>query len=150
MANLSDMASLDALLSESIAIRNEGEATKAMRKKLAAGGMQPTERAEIEAKVREWEARKEWLPVANVAVFEHMTCECGFYSETFSHIMHKQTHREKRDLSGNSLVRYVQATVMLNAPKLVAKQYHEVSICAECAGGKGFDLENAVAIEWEA
>lgn len=141
-----DFSELEALLSESIAIRNEVAQAKALRSKLARGGMAPSEKEETEAKLREWEARKEWTTIANVAVFERMTCDCGFYSETFSHILHKQTHRQKA-----GLVRWVQAkTIHADLPKLVAKQCHEVSICAECASDKGWDLENAVEIEWEA
>lgn len=146
MTTMNELSSLDDLLSESLAIRDEAQATKAMREKLKRGGMPAAERAEIEAKVREWEARKEWLPVATVAVFEHMSCDCGYFSETFSHVMHKQTHRQK-----SNLTRYVQATTVLpDLPQLVAKQHHEVSICAECATEKGWNLEQAIDIEWEA
>lgn len=137
---------LDDLLASAVAQRDEIQATKSMREKLKRGKMTSDERHEIEAKVREWESRNVWNTVANVAVFEHISCECGFYSEVFSHLMHRQVHKH----TANTTRLIVADTMAEGVPQIVAKQNSDVGMCSECAAGKGWDLESGEVMEWTA
>lgn len=137
---------LDDLLNESMQMRDAEYANKANREKLKRSNLSREDRAEIEAKVREWESRNLWTPVANVAVFEQVICDCGFCVEPFSHMMQQQQH--KNDPNLRRLVR--TDAITLSLPKLVAKQISEVPICDQCAPQKGWDLEADVpeGLEW--
>jgi hypothetical protein len=141
-----DIGDLDDLLAESISLRDEEVATKANRERLKRQNLSSDERKEIEAKVREWEARNLWTPVATVAVFDRVTCTCGCYTEAFSHLMHKQTHK-----SDPTLTRMVITdTTLEGKPRMVALQHFDVELCGECGLEKGWDLDNAVEVEWHA
>lgn len=137
---------LDDLLAESISIREEAKAVGDNREKLKRQNLKPDERAEIEAKVREWEARNLWTPVAVVAVFERVMCSCGYFTDAFSHMMHKQVHKHQKQTT--RLIR--DDEVPGNLPRIVARQVAEVEICAECADTKGWNLNEAEEIEWQA
>lgn len=135
---------LDSLLSESIALRDEAAATKGLREKLKRGGLAAAERAEIEASIRDWEARREWDTIANVAVWEKHECQCGGVNMYFSHVMHKQQHKEQ------SVIRYVATDkVLLDLPNLVAVQGMTTPMCPGCADREGFDLTKE-SLQWEA
>jgi len=139
-------ADLDDLLASAVAQRDEVQANKNNRERLKRQSISAAERAEIEAKVREWESRNVWTTLANVAVFEHVSCDCGYYVEVFSHLMHEQKHK-----TTVGLTRLIVADTMADAPQKVAKQYSNVSVCCECAGTKGWDTENVEEeMTWEA
>jgi hypothetical protein len=141
-----DLGELDDLLKESISLRDEEVATKLNRERLKRQNLSSDERREIESKVREWEARNLWNPVATVAVFDRTYCACGCYVQTFSHLMHKQMHKTDPTLS-----RMVMTdTTLEGKPRMVAFQDFEVELCDECAAEKGWDLENAVEVAWDA
>jgi hypothetical protein len=141
-----DLMDLDDLLTESLAIRDEAQATAGMREKLKRSNLSGDERREIEAKVREWEARNLWNPVATVIVFERVICSCGCYYETFSHMMNKQAHKHNRDTT--RLI--IADTINDKLPKMKAFQVQDVDICTECSTEKGWDLESMEEIEWQA
>lgn len=137
---------LDDLLASAVAQRDEAKAGVVMREKLKKGGISAAERLETEARIREWEMRHVWNTTANVAVFEHVSCACGFYAEVFSHLMHRQTHKHLANTT-----RLIVADVWAaGVPQIVAKQHSEVDICSECAAGKGWDMEGAEVMEWTA
>lgn len=141
-------ADLDDLLASAVAQRDEVTANKANRERLKRQNISAVERAEIEAKVRAWESRNVWTPTANVAVFEHASCECGYYVEMFSHLMQQQKHKVTVGLT--RLI--VADTLAEGVPRKVARQYTTVSICPECATGNGWDMEaeQEEGLSWDA
>jgi len=141
-----DFSDLDELLSESLAIRDEANLNKVLREKLKKGRMSSEEKQETEAKIRKWESRHVWDTVANVAVFEHVSCKCGYYNEVFSHVMHKQVH--KHEAKTTRLI--VADTIVPDVPKIAARQTSDVDICSECAATEGWDMESTEVIEWRA
>lgn len=144
-AQTSPLLDLDSLLAESIASRDAAAQVKADRERLKKGRMSREEADDTLARIRQWEARNEWKPLATAAVFEHTTCECGYYSEVFSHLMHRQKHKHSAGLT-----RLVMAdTILEGLPKETIIQHFSVTICAECAKEKGWDTEHP-AEEWEA
>lgn len=137
-------ADLEALLGESLAAKRADDEGAALRKRLKLSTLSKAEREATEALVRAWEARKEWRTVANVAVFERVYCDCGCYTEAFSHFMHRQKGRVN-----TSLERFIVADTLEAAmPKEVAFQNCQVPICGECAPKEGYDMEHPVK-EWE-
>lgn len=137
-------ADLEALLGESLAAKRADDEGAALRKRLKLSNLSKAEREATEALVRSWEARKEWRTVANVAVFERVYCDCGCYTEAFSHFMHRQRGRQNA-----ALERFIVADTLDSAmPKETAFQNCQVPICGECAAGEGYDMEHPVK-EWE-
>lgn len=139
------LESLEALLGESIALKRQDVEAKALQERLKRQNLSKAEREATEALVRAWQARVEWRTVANVAVFEHVSCACGYYTEAFSHFMHRQRHRQA---SGRERL-IVADTLDPGMPKETAVQYASVPICGTCAGDKGYNLEKPTH-EWEA
>jgi len=137
---------LDDLLAESLSIQSEAGAYAANRERLKRANLKSEEREAIESKVREWESRNVWTTTAIVAVFERVTCSCGYYTDAFSHMMHRQTHKHQR--ASIRLIR--DDNVPAGLPKMVGRQHAEVEICAECASEKGWDMDNLEEIEWQA
>lgn len=140
------LTDLDDLLSESIAIRDEATANTTNREKLKRANLGREEREAIEAKVREWESRNVWTPVATVAIFERVNCSCGFYVDAFSHMMQEQKH--KTTASSKRFIRTDE--VLTGLPKKLVYQHAEVEICAECASTKGWEINELEIIEWQA
>lgn len=140
------LTDLDDLLSESIAIRDEATANSSNREKLKRANLGREEREAIEAKVREWESRNVWTPVATVAVFERVTCSCEFYVDAFSHMMQEQRHKTQA-----ATTRFIRTDeVVTGLPKKLVYQHAEVEICAECASSKGWEINELEIIEWQA
>jgi hypothetical protein len=127
---------LDALLQESVALREEEQATRKLREDLKKGRMSKAEKEETERKIREWEARRVWNTLANVLVWDRIVCDCGHEVLVFSHLMHMQEHRE---IAANRTV--IAEETVPGLPNLIAKQTIEVPVCECCAAGKGFDLK---------
>lgn len=134
---------LQDLLDESLALKQEEAAIKFLREKQKRGGGTAQERAEDEARIREWEARREWDTKANVAVFEVRECSCGTVETIYSHLMHWQQHKEKR------ISRSVRAHQQIAAlPNMIAKQQVKVDCCSKCAELKGWDLKGEATFMW--
>ena len=74
---MNDFDDLEALLGEAKAAEREAREAKEARERAKRGGLTPSQRAEDEARLRDWEARHEWRDVANVALFERHRCACG-------------------------------------------------------------------------
>lgn len=136
---------LDQLLQESVALRDEASAISQARDRLKRQSLSLDERRETEALIRSWEARRVWLTVADVTVWEVATCDCGSVHRTFSHTMHKQTHRDSP-----TTIRLVKAdTWSEGLPTLVAHQEVSVPLCAECAHEWDIDATKP-DLTWEA
>lgn len=126
---------LEALLQESLQPVREKQALRANREKLARGGLSANERKEIEAKVREWEARLEWDNEANVALFHRQTCsKCELTWTTFSTLLLRQSHKTKADTQ-----RWIASSVELAAlPNEVAFRDQTVGMCWNCCDSRGY------------
>lgn len=134
---------LDELMAESLKLTEEEKAVKFLREKQKRGGLTKAEREDDEARIREWEAKREWDTKANIGVFNKAVCTCGNVSITWSHLMHMQVHKEKR------VIRHVRAKVEVAAlPNQIAYQVVTVDCCIDCARDKGWDLNQAPASVW--
>jgi len=133
----SDLDELDALLADSMKMRDEDEQMKKDRLLLKRrGGVSADERAETEARIRAWEAKRVWKAMANVTVFERQTCKCGECTISFSHSMQAQVHR---DQPGTTRVIKTDEFIT-DLPNQVGFADFDVPLCAKCAWSKGVDL----------
>lgn len=144
--------SLDALLAESMEAVGKDKKAKQARDRLKRKDLGAEEREDLEALVREWEARKEWKTLAHVAVFHHQQCTCGAVHKHFSHMMYHQQHRTDKHAQ-----RWIRATAFADTttqqeleglPNKVAFQHTVVPVCEDCAAEAGFDLSHA-DVSWE-
>lgn len=135
---------LEALLDESMALKAEEQHVKFLRERAKRGGLTAAQAKEDEARIREWEAKREWEIKANIGVFEERTCTCGQVETVWVGLMHFRQHREKKISS------QVRATEQIaSLPNMIAKQTVKVECCTKCASGKGWDLEGQVNFVWE-
>lgn len=148
-----DLCDLDELLRESVKAQADDRAIAKQRGMLARKNLSSEDREELEAKVREWEARRLWETLAHVAVFHRQQCACGSIHLHFSHMMLHQKHR-----TDGFAQRWVRETVfadtqtrkeVANLPNKVAYQNTMVPICADCADKAGFDLNAQDCLNWE-
>lgn len=125
----SDLDDLDALLDESVALRDEAASMKSARDRLKRGNLPREDRLETEALIRSWEARRVWETLSEVAVWEKTECACGAVHLNFSHLMHQQRHRHQPGTT-----RLIKADEWDEAlPTIVAHQELTVPICVACA-----------------
>lgn len=143
---MNDFDDLEALLGEAKAAERQAHEVKEARERVKRGGLTPAQRAEDEARLREWEARNEWRDVANVALFERHRCACGRQQTIFRQLMRKQAHRHLRDSA-----RYVQADAQLAAlPQEILVQKWNTPMCTECSPCMGFDFKTMNVKEYVA
>ena len=143
---MTDFDDLEALLGEAKAAERDAREAKDARERVKRGGLTPAQRAEDEARLREWEARHEWRAVANVAQFERHRCACGRQQTIFRQLMQKQQHRHLRDS-----VRYVQVDAQIAAlPNEILVQKWNTPMCTECAPRVGFDFKTLPVKEYVA
>lgn len=131
-----DFDDLEALLTEAKDAERTAREAKDARERVKRGGLTASQRAEDEARLRDWEAKHEWRDEANVALFERYRCACGRQQTIFRQLMRKQVHRHLRDS-----VRYVKMdaqSIHLESEILVQKW--ETPMCTECAPRNGFSF----------
>lgn len=134
----SDTISLDNLLAESLLEREAADHVKAGRAVIARGGLPAAEAAAIAAQVRSWEARREWRPLAAVAMFSRQRCRCcGTYSTQFMGWFQRQTHRDSGIDRWISHIRPVDDSL----PWEAKYQDSWAEICEACAEHIGFEVE---------
>ena len=131
---------LEELLGEAMKDKKLAEEVKAARAK-AKGGFGLS--ADDLARIKRWELAKEWLPVANVALFRRYECDCGYHSTLFEGLMLEQRHRA--DTHANRWT--TQETSQAALPNKTAIRKSYVPLCQRCAAGKGYSL--VTDIEWE-
>lgn len=136
---LSDMGDLDALLAESMQEKQSRERIVKQKKLLASPppSMPKAELKAIEAKVQEWETKREWTPEAAVAMFESQRCNfCNSLSTLFKGMVQRQSHRQSR------IDRWVRVEPGLNnnLPKESKILEESVGMCSHCAVVHGFSL----------
>ena len=144
---------LDQLLSESIAIQDDKDNGALYRKQIAKGGLTKEELAHIEFKLQEWESRREWETVANVALFRYTTCECGAWHKHFVGLYYRQNHRTmktaKRLVAAKQNLNDVVVTAQLaSVPNEVIHETRHAAMCEACAGAKGFNLFQSKEADW--
>jgi hypothetical protein len=130
---------LDSLLADAMSEHNEAKSVVEARKRAKGGfglGKDDLER------IRKWELAKEWLPVANVALFRRYTCQCGFHATVYEGLMLEQRHRHSTHAN-----RWTdQKTSVASLPNKSAIRKSAVPMCRRCATGKGYSL--ATDLEW--
>lgn len=143
-SSASGLEDLDALLGESMALKEEEAHVKWLRERTKKGGLTAEQAREDEARIRAWEAKREWKVTANVGVFELHECSCGNTTSVWAGLMHAREHRTMK------VTGYVRATEQIaSLPNLVAAQIVKVDCCPACAGMKGWNLDKEVDIVWE-
>lgn len=124
---------LEALLGEAMADAKTAQGVKEARAKAKAGyGLS----AEDQERVRKWELAKEWLPVANCAIFKRYVCSCGFHSTVFEGLMLEQRHRHSKFANRWTKQDAAQAAL----PNSTAIRTKTIPMCQRCADSKGFSL----------
>ena len=131
---------LDALLGEAMAERSLSQSVIDARKR-AKGGYALSQ--DDQARIRAWELAREWLPVANVALFHRYQCACGKHSTVYEGLMLEQKHRNNKTANRWT----TQDASVANLPNRTAIRKSPVPVCPACAEPKGWKLSNA--IEWE-
>lgn len=122
---------LDALLAESILEKQQGAEVKKIRRKLADDkiAMPSQERKAIEAKVAEWDVKREWLPEAAVAMFTTQLCNwCGSRHSLFTGLLQRQRSR----LSSVDRWVKVDANLLSGLPKETKHMTEHSDMCMSC------------------
>lgn len=129
---------LEDLLSTAKAEQAEVAAVKSARKRKLDGRLSGEESAEIEATIKRWEMAKEWLPVANVAMFEAQVCQCcGASSLHFRGFFQRQQGRQTKADRWVAVDSDKQAP---NLPKERKIMETPALTCASCASLSGYPL----------
>lgn len=130
--------SLDDLLAESMADKRKSDAVKASRFALSKGGMPAADRDAIQAHVRSWEAKREWLPQAAVVMFARQRCNsCGHFHTHFLGYFERQTHRTTK------AERWIPGLKPQDDKLLRESKYQDTQaeMCEDCAEVAGFEVE---------
>ena len=131
---------LEALLGEAMADRKATEAVKQLRAKAKGGFGLSTE---DQGRIRAWELAKEWLPVANTALFKRYACVCGFHTTVFEGLMLEQRHRH----SSHANRWTAQEAALASLPNKTAIRTARIPMCQRCAASKGYSL--VTDLEWQ-
>ena len=127
---LSDFSDLDALLQESVADRFAAQSIKDQRKLLAEGKIPGAERLGVEALIRSWDIRKEWLPVASTQLFSQQTCTaCGGVHHHFIGLYQKQVSKVSK------VFRWIKSDSVANKelPEEAKLEESFAPVCADCS-----------------
>lgn len=143
---------LDDLLQESLEYASDKDAGETLRRQLKKGGISRQEAQELEFKIQEWELRREWKLLANVAVFHESTCAtCGGVHQHFVGMYYEQEHRTsaiKRLVLARTAPTSDMSPVKEEVGKRILLQPKVTEICSECATEAGFDWADAQTGEW--
>jgi hypothetical protein len=130
-----DFLSLDDLLAEATADLASAERAKAAKKLLAtqSGTMSKSRKASLQSEVAQYETKRNWTPVANVAMFDVQVCNyCSARHRHFMGILQEQTHNTSK------VTRWVQVTKAENLPQTVKENLFPVEMCGSCCSTKGW------------
>lgn len=135
-AKLDELDELDSLLEEAKADAKLAQQVKEARAKAKSGyGNTPDDLERI----RKWELAREWLPVANTALFNRYECQCGHHTTVFQQLMLEQAHRQQR-----ATVRWTAATSYSpGLPRRAKVTAYLVPMCQRCCRDHGFQLTSA-------
>lgn len=111
---------------------SEGMKVKALRKAIAEGKASAEELKENLEIVRRWEIKREWVAVANVALFSTQHCSCGAEHSHFQGFFQEQKHRH------TACTRWIPAPLDQLLPKTVKHDTVAVGVCTQCASAHGW------------
>ena len=138
MSILTDEFTLDDLLKEAVAAKEDEKRLKEARKiKKTNRNISGDLLAELDGDIKRIEAAREWLAVADVAMFTIQECSyCGNVNCHFTGRFTKSKHRHQR-----GLFRWIAATPEENRglPKEIKNHETVVPMCHFCADEQGFD-----------
>ena len=138
-------ADLDDLLESAVKAQAEKSAGERYRRALKAPGISPTEAAEIQAKLREWEDRREWNSVAETALILRVFCKtCRTTKEQFGGFFKHQHHRTSRGLERWLSIPKPQGGLPKERAYRVVTEAH----CPACLPLRRFG-ESTPAVIWE-
>lgn len=137
---------LDDLLGTAKAEAKDKAEVKATRNRLAKGGLSDRERGEDLARLREWESRNLYKPVANVACFTESCCaKCGDYTYLFTGLMERQAHRHI-----DTTQRWLKTdTAKTDLDNEVMVKRTTTPFCVQCMTEVGFTFNNAYTEDGE-
>lgn len=140
---------LDTLLQESMRERKQALQHKEDRNALRNGLLSSTERAESEARIREWENKNEWTSKAQVILYNVWRCQCGSKSMAVFHCFAiRQQHKINR--FSERFLPVKGADLPAQLPKESKEISHTTEFCQECAPNrwwKGGGMETTQAIQ---
>ena len=132
---------LEELLGEALKEKALGEYVAKARAKARSGYKLADEDL---ARIRAWELAREWLPVANVALFHRYACACGNHQTIFEGRLLEQRHRTQ---AGSN--RWTsQASEQPGLPRKTAIRKSLVPMCQRCSAQVGYSL--VTDLEWSA
>lgn len=125
------------LLVESLALQRDKGVLKESRAKLKDTRVQGTERAKLEATVREIELVQEWSAVSNVVIFTSQVCQhCGKEHSTFAGLFQRQVSKSSKINRWQPIKELV-----VGLPKERKYTKTAVPICCECVEGQNWGQE---------
>ena len=123
-----------------MAHKADGDRLKDARKALKDKTPMPSaEYEQMLADIRRIEVAREWLPVADVAMFQIQHCTaCDNYAALFTGLFQRQKNRHMRDAD-----RWVTATESQNRglPKEIKNNKVEISMCSFCIGDFEYPID---------
>jgi hypothetical protein len=125
-----DFSDLNALLNESVAARHEAQLVKDKRRLLANNKIPAEERLGVEALIRSWEIRKEWIAVASTQMFSQQTCTaCGGVHHHFLGLYQKQVSKVSK------VFRWIKSDEVANKDLPTEAKLEEsfAPVCADCS-----------------
>lgn len=151
-AEVKTLGDLDDLLAESMTLREDRNAGKGLREKLARA-KDHAEAQETELLLRAWEAKYEWRTKAECVVFHQQQCTCGSVHTHMAGVYFHQTHRSdphaQRWISASDNI----AKALENGHSDLEKQsYFEakyVTVCADCAQSQGYPMMLFPGVPWK-
>jgi hypothetical protein len=132
---------LEELLGEALKEKALGESVAKARAKARSGYKLADEDL---ARIRAWELAREWLPVANVALFHRYACACGNHQTIFEGRLLEQRHRTQA--ASNRWTS--QASEQPGLPRKTALRKSLVPMCQRCSAASGYSL--VTDLEWSA
>ena len=139
--------SFDSLLSEAKALKADTDRLKECRKAIKENKpMASGEYTQLLSDIKRIEAAREWLPVADVAMFQIQHCQaCDNYAPLFTGLFQQQRHRHLRGSH-----RWLAATASENRglPKKIKTTQREVPFCHFCVEDFGYPIEQ-LGIEFD-
>ena len=131
--------SLDDLMAESMAERRTADSVKAARALLAGSTkLGAGEREAIQASIRSFELKREWIPQAAVVMFARQQCQgCGDFHKTFLGFFQRQTHKHTK------VDRWIASTKPTENSLARESKYQDshCELCEACAELMGFEVE---------
>lgn len=141
-----DFSDLEALLTEAKSEQSSGIHAKAAQERLRKNSGSVAERVADALLVSRWEAEREWLPKAQVAVFTHTTClTCQATCTIFTTMMHRQEHRSLRTLK-----RWIKALETIDSlPKEFVVKPEFQPMCGKCMVEQGWTTAGPYPEGWQ-